>query len=65
MFLFELIALDKVGIFIIYFLISPWKHMLWVVGTYLKCLSKVLPMATNNMFICGEIRNTSTHFGWE
>ena len=42
------------------FLISPRKHMLWVL---IKCLIKVLLMSTHNMCICGEIRKILNTFG--
>ena len=51
------------------FLISPWKHMLWVlirstcvsmkthvVGTHQKCLTEALLMSTHNICFHGDIR---------
>ena len=52
------IGLDKGGYPVNIFLISPGKHMLWV-------LSEALLMSTHNICFRGEIRKISILLGWK
>ena len=47
------IGLDKGGYPVNIFLISPRKHMLWVL------IAEALLMSTHNICFCGEIRKIS------
>ena len=53
----SVIGLDKGGYPVNIFIISPQKHMLWVLIR--SALARGLLMSTHNVCFCGEIRKIS------